>query len=384
MQKEVLFEITKDHLETGMRGYPVGYCTTSNVDEKIGLKYVNHPVSEMINQDPIEVIYLLYYKKFGSVDEVKNFKKLLNQRATLSNETIDAILKLPKKGKPMELFSIALQILGIFEKQDDYREDCLNIIAKLPIITALIINHHAGWSTNFKNDPNKGYMENFTDMLNIPDKDDVLLKEILKIFNLLHYDHGGGNLSVFVGKAVASSLSDMYSSLSAAMNALSGSRHGRANQDCLKFVQDIKNKIGNNPSFEDLKALIIDKIKKHELIYGFGHAVLKVEDPRATIFYEFAKTHFSNDSLACLALMLRDVVPEILKQNTKINDPYPNIDAISGIVLSASGFKYSEYYTILFGLARCVGIAIQIVYERCEARDKKGTPIIRPRYIFKN
>jgi citrate synthase len=80
---------------------------------------------------------------------------------------------------------------------------------------------------------------------------------------------------------------------------------------------------------------------------------------------------------------LREVGPKVLKENPKISDPYPNVDAMSGTILTAAGFPYPEYYTVLFGLSRSVGIAIQIVYERLEARGGKGTPIIRPKYIFK-
>ena len=82
-------------------------------------------------------------------------------------------------------------------------------------------------------------------------------------------------------------------------------------------------------------------------------------------------------------MLLREVAPKVLGENPKISDPYANVDAISGILLTAAGFPYKEYFTLLFGLSRVVGIAIQIVYERCEARGGKGTPIIRPKYIYK-
>jgi citrate synthase len=85
-----------------------------------------------------------------------------------------------------------------------------------------------------------------------------------------------------------------------------------------------------------------------------------------------------------MAHLLRQVGSKVLKENPKISDPYPNVDAISGIMLMAAGFPYPEYYTVLFGLARVVGISRQIVYERQEARDGKGTPIVRPKYFFKS
>jgi len=175
----------------------------------------------------------------------------------------------------------------------------------------------------------------------------------------------------------------MYGALSAAMNGLAGARHGKANQDCLAFVQEIQTELGDDPRESEIEKFLKNKLEHHDLIFGFGHAVLRVEDPRATIFYDFAQKHFSSHPLVKIALILRKVGTKILQENPKIHDPYPNVDAISGSVLSAAGFTYPEYFTILFGLARCVGIAIQIVYERLEAREGKGTPIIRPRYIFK-
>lgn len=383
MREQVLFEITKDHLETGMRGFPVGYCTTSYVDEEKGLFYVGRPLSEMIHFTPIQMIYLLYHKKEGSKEEVQAFEKMLASKARCSDEVVSHIQKLPKSAHPMALFCTAIQILGMFEKTKDYQEDCLNIIAKLPHLAATVINYHAGLEPVKDVTAEIGYMKNFAYMVNFPCEDKELLWKVFRLFNILHYDHGGGNLSTFVGKAVASGMQHMYGSLSAAMNGLSGSRHGRANQDCLEFVKQIQTECKDSLSEEKLEAWIRDKIQHQELIYGFGHAVLRVEDPRATVLYEFAKEHFPKDPLVKTALCLRTVGSKVLKENPKIHNPYPNVDAISGTVLTAAGFPYPEYYTVLFGLARCVGIAIQIVYERCEAREGRGTPIIRPKYIYK-
>lgn len=108
-----------------------------------------------------------------------------------------------------------------------------------------------------------------------------------------------------------------------------------------------------------------------------------MEDPRATVQYEFVKKYYSNHPLVKIALLLRTAGSKILSENPKISDPHANVDAISGTLLTASGFPYPEYFTVLFGLSRSVGIGIQIVYERLEARDGKGTPIIRPKYLYK-
>ncbi|NEU35697.1 citrate synthase, partial [bacterium LRH843] len=84
-----------------------------------------------------------------------------------------------------------------------------------------------------------------------------------------------------------------------------------------------------------------------ELVYGFGHAVLRVEDPRATIFYKAAEEHYKDNPLVRMALLLREAGPKVLKENPKISNPYPNVDAVSGALLSAAGFNYPEYYTVL-------------------------------------
>lgn len=380
---EVLFEIKKENLETGLRGYPVGYCTTSSVDPLKGLFYVGRLVSEIDHWEPEQVIYLLYHGNEGMAEEVAKFSKELRQRAKCSPKLIYHIEQLPRAGHPMKLFAAALLLAGIFEGKNQYREDCLNLIAKIPEIAATVINYHAGWGGTNPSRPELGYMENFTQMLRLPNADSEHLVRAFKLFNILHYDHGGGNLSAFVGKAVASGLEDLYGSISAAMSALAGPRHGKANQDCLTFVQNLVEQLGEDVNEEKVEAALRDKLAKNELIFGFGHAVLRVEDPRATLLYQVTQESYPSHPLVKMAHLLRKTGTKVLKENPKISDPYPNVDAISGIMLTAAGFPYSEYYTVLFGLARVVGISRQIVYEREEARDSKGTPIVRPKYFFK-
>jgi citrate synthase len=381
---KVLFEITEDQLETGMRGFPVGYCSTSFVDPIKGLFYQGKAVSVLAHQTPEQVMYLLYHGKEGSVKEIKEFVSVLHERGHCSQAVIRHIEALPRQGHPMKLLCEALLILGMLESQDNYKEDCLNLIAKIPHLVATVINYHAGWGETPSPNPQLGYMQNFLSMLQIPGKERHRhLPDVMRLFNILHYDHGGGNLSTFVGKAVASGLEDMYGSITSAMCALAGPRHGRANQDCLEFVQDVLDQLGEHATEQDVQKLIHGRLNKKELVFGFGHAVLRAEDPRATTFYEYAQEHFSDHPLIKTALLLRAAGPKVLAQNPKVSNPYPNIDAISGCVLSAAGFAYPEYFTVLFGLSRSIGIAIQIVYERCIAREGKGTPIVRPKYIYK-
>lgn len=381
---EVLFTITKEDLETGMRGFPVGYCTTSTVDPQKGLFYSGKPVDQLADWEPEEVIYLLDFGREGSAEEVRDFSQELYHRGKCSERTLEAIRRLPRSGHPMKLLSAALLITAIIEGKNDYREDYLDLVAKIPEIVATVINYHAGWEGMKKSDPTLGYMENFVHLLNTPHIDRPRLTKVFKLFNILHYDHGGGNLSTFVGKAVASGLEDMYGSISAAMCALAGPRHGRANQDCLEFTQEVLKLLGPGATLKQVDHLLRERLANQQLVFGFGHAVLRVEDPRATVLYKVAEEMYPEDPLCKIAFLLRIAGPKVLKENPKISNPYPNVDAISGALVSAAGFDYSEYFTLLFGMARVVGIARQIVYERCEARGGKGTPIVRPKYIFKS
>lgn len=383
VMQEVIFEITKDHLETGMRGVPVGYCVSSSVDSLKGLLYAGRPLSEIFHWEPIDVIYLLFHGREGSCEEVGLFYKEIVARSKCSSELIEAIRALPRRLDPMALLSSALLICGGLEGVKGYREDCLHLIAKLPEIVANIIHHHAGWGECSPSCPELGYMENFAQMLKVPNVNLEVLTRIFKLFNVLHYDHGGGSLSAFVGKAVASGLGDMYGAVSSAMNALAGPRHGRANQECLKFIKEAYKKLGDRVTVSQMESFIREEWKREELFFGFGHAVLRVEDPRAGVLYEIVNKECFNNPLVKMANLLRIAGTNILKQEPKISNPYPNVDAISGTLLAGMGFDYPEYFTLLFGLSRCVGISLQIVYERTEARNGRGTPIVRPKFFYK-
>jgi citrate synthase len=189
-------------------------------------------------------------------------------------------------------------------------------------------------------------------------------------------DHGGGNLSTFTGKAVASGHASVYVSMSASMGALYGPLHGGANERCLDFVKQV----GTSDEHE-VEKYVRKLLAEGGKVFGFGHAVLRNEDPRARVQYRYCRKHFSDNPLVATALALREAVPPILLEIPKIQNPYPNVDAISGSLLSAAGLPQSEYYTVLFGWSRVVGIAAQIIDERLVLRDGKGVPIYRPRFI---
>ena len=380
MSKKVLFEIEEDHLDTGLRGVPAGHCTTSKVDPQQGLFYRGYPISELAHKDPEEVIHLLYSGEFPSEAELVDFKNELKANSKLNPKVIDHLKSLPLEGHPMKWFLSGINLMGMVNQQGDYRENFLKLVSQLPEMVAAIFRIRNKWGDIIPSNPKLDYMENFAHMLSPPNGSEHLTK-LMRIFNVLHYDHGGGNLSTFTGKAVASGHADMYESMVGAMAALAGPLHGKANQECLRFLKKTYDEI-SNPEDENEVLKFVEKLfNAGGKLYGFGHAVLRIEDPRATMQYELGKEIAGDDPYFKLALLLRKVGSEFLSKQEKISNPYPNVDAVSGSLLNACGLK-EDYYTVLFGLSRCVGIGAQIVYERTEARNGKGTPIVRPKYIY--
>ena len=384
---EILLELTKDHLESGLRGVPVGYCTTSQVEADKGLFYVGNPVEAIGHKDPEEVIYLLLYKQWPSAVQLSGFRRELMSRAAVEEGVLDSLRALPRHGHPMKWFLHALNVLGMYStNKGDYRADCIDLIAKIPTVTAAIFRVRDGWGEPIAPRTDLGYMENFVHMLGVPGLDadkSAKLAKLMRVFEVAHLDHGGGNLSTFTGKTVASGKADMYESMVAAMAGLAGPLHGRANQECLEFIRECVNTVGTiNLNPESVRKMIQAKLDAKQVVYGFGHAVLRVEDPRARLLRSVGEDICPEFPLFKMVKLLAEVVPPILKSNPKISNPYPNVDSASGALLQACGLTEPEYYTVLFGMSRTVGIAAQIVYERCEARNGKGVPIMRPKYYY--
>ena len=378
---EVLFEITNAHLNTGLRGFPVGTVRTSFVSPDKGLHYVGYPVAKVWNVDPEAAVYLLLNKELPTDEQLTAFKAELVERSKVSPAVLNTLAQLPKEGHPMEWLIVGLNLLGMTGKSanNDYLEDGMNVIAKLPTLVAAIFRLREGWGAPIASKPELGLIENFVNMLGVPDADPVKLTKLLRVFYVLHLDHGGGNLSTFTGKSVASGLADMYASLGASMAGLYGPRHGRANQDCLNFLR----KVGTNNK-DEVEAFVRNELANKRLIFGFGHAVLRSEDPRATIQYKLGEEICGDDPLYKTAIAMRERAVKVLKENPKVSNPYPNVDAISGTLLQAVGLANSDYYTVLFGLSRCSGIVAQIVDERVNFRNGKGVAIYRCKYITEN
>lgn len=375
--EEVIFELKNNHLNTGMRGVPVGTCRTSFVTPSEGVHYCGYPISELGGMEPEDVIYLLFNKELPSPEQSKEFKADLASRTALPDGTRAVLSSLPKDGHPMDWLSVGIHTLGMLDGKDDWREDALNLISRMPRLLGLIFRYREGRQDGIPEDnADLSLTERFINTLQLDDVDHDKMRRVLNAYLVLHLDHGGGNLSTFTGKAVASGHASFYASIASAMNALSGPLHGRANQSCLEFVL----KVGTSDPTE-VEAFIRKELEEKRPVFGFGHAVLRAEDPRATYQFALGEEICPEDENFKIIRTLREVAPRVLSENEKISNPNANVDIASGTLLHHVGLTDPEYYTTFFGWARVAGIGAQIVDERTKMRDGKGVPIYRPKYI---
>lgn len=202
--------------------------------------------------------------------------------------------------------------------------------------------------------------------------------DFMRLFLLLHADHEGGNVSAHAAQLVGSALADPYLAYVAAMAGLAGPLHGLANQECLNFLLDVKLKLqGNPPTPEVVGRIVKALLAGGGVIPGYGHAVLRTTDPRFLAQREYAlNTAVRNSDLFKLLDVCYHTIPDILKATGKVSNPYPNVDCHSGVLLQHYGITQSNFYTVLFGVSRAMGIAAQLVWSRL-----LGLPIERPKSV---
>ena len=380
--EETLFNVLESNLDTGLRGIPVGTCQTSYVDPIEGVHYVGYPVEDLVNLEEEDVIYLLLFKELPTPEQSEKFRAELALRGeSLPTGALRVLESLtPGSGHPMDWLAIGIMALGTAEATGDIRSDSMNLIARMPELMARVFLLRGGKKEQlWPRKPELGLVENFVHMLGIEGEEADRMNRVLRFFFILHMDHGGGNLSTFTGKAVASGRASVYSALSSAMNALSGPLHGRANQAVLEFIQ----RIGTSDE-DEVSSFVNAEIDARRPIYGFGHGVLRAEDPRARLLIGLGEEICPDEELYKTVKVLREITPDILKERIpKIRNPYPNVDLGSGTLLHSVGFRKPDYYTTFFGWARVAGICAQILDER-NAREGRGTPIYRPKYIPRN
>jgi citrate synthase len=212
-------------------------------------------------------------------------------------------------------------------------------------------------------------------MLGLPDPEGNFA-QLIRLYLTLHCDHEGGNVSAFTCHTVGSALSDPYYAVSAGLNGLAGPLHGLANQECLQFVLGVRQRFDGVPSDEQLREYAWTTLKEGHVIPGYGHAVLRITDPRFTALHDFGERVCPQDEVFRIVDRVFAIVPGILREQGKAKDPWPNVDAISGALLYHFGLTEFDYYTVLFGVSRALGMCAQLIINRA-----LGTPITRPKSV---
>jgi citrate synthase len=251
-------------------------------------------------------------------------------------------------------------------------EDSMDLIAKLPVVASRIYRNVFNKKVSSAAlDSNKDWSWNYASMMGYDNEDFV---ELMRLYLTIHSDHEGGNVSAHATHLVGSALSDPYLSFSAGLNGLAGPLHGLANQEVLRFILQMRDAIGESVTDEQVKEYCWKLLKSGQVIPGYGHAVLRKTDPRYSCQREFALKHLPKDPLFKLVSQLYNIVPGVLTEHGKTKNPWPNVDAHSGVLLQYYGLKEQDYYTVLFGVSRALGVLAQLVWDRA-----LGLPIERPK-----
>ena len=385
----VISEVTLTQAYGGMRGVKGLVCDTSSVSPDTGLIIRGKPLSDIIDILPEQVLFLLLGDEMPDKDALSDLKSQLSEHAAVPDYIWTILNSMPEDSHPMAMFNTAILAMekeSVFRKnydkglkKDDFwkptLEDGLKLIAKLPAIGAGIYRIRFQKGGLIEPDELLDWGANFAHMLGLNDPDGNL-KKLMRLYLMIHCDHEGGNASAFTSLTIGSTLSDLYYAVSGGLNALAGPLHGLANQECLKFVLEVRDKFGGAPSRDEMEQLCWDRLRNGRVIPGYGHAVLRCPDPRFTAFINFGKEHIENDDVFHIVETLFDVVPDVLKKHGKAKNPWPNVDAASGSLLYHYGLTEFSYYTVLFSISRSMGIISQIVLNRA-----MGIPIMRPKSI---
>ncbi len=386
---KVIDSVSVGALLGGQRGIKSLLCDTSEVPADKGLIIRGIPVMELVDKLPEEVMWLLFTGELPTASELADLQSDLEKRRNVPDFVWHAMEALPKDSHPMAVFNLLILTLerdSVFRKRydegmgkDEYwkaaLEDSLNLIARIPEIAAGVYRWRYDLGPRIAPKPGLDWAANYAHMLGVEDKDGGL-KRLMRLYMVLHTDHESGNVSAHTCHCVASALSDPYYAVSAGLNGLAGPLHGLANQEVLQWLLDVLKKFNGNPSDEQLDAFAHETLSSGRVIPGYGHAVLRVVDPRFTAFLEFGKKECPEGPVFKLAEQVFRVVPEILKGIQKIKDPWPNVDSISGSLLHHYGVTQPRYYTVMFGVSRAIGMCSQIVMSRAW-----GEPIQRPKSI---
>ncbi len=390
---------TVDSVFSGMKGM-IGLITeTSLLDAEEGIRFRGYSIPELREKlpklegttEPLPegLFYLMLTGELPSYDDMYEVGSNWTKRAVVPKHVFEVIDALPISTHPMTQFSIAIMAMqtesefanayrnGVNKK--DYWlytfEDSMNLIARLPRVAAYIYRRTYKNNVHIEPNPKLDWAANFAHMLGYGDNEGF--KELMRLYMVIHADHEGGNVSAHTTHLVGSALSDPYLSFSAAMNGLAGPLHGLANQEVIRWVLELQEALGGGkPSKQQIEDYINKTINEGKVVPGYGHAVLRKTDPRFTAQMEFAKKHMPNDELVNIVWDVYDVAPVILGNFKKIKNPWPNVDAHSGALLVHYGMNEYDFYTVLFGVSRALGVLASLIWDRA-----LGLPIERPKSV---
>jgi citrate synthase len=385
----VISDVSVKQAYGGMRGVKALVCDTSVVPPNEGLIVRGIPIGELKDKLPEEVFYLLITGELPDDVALEDFQKDLKQRSHVPDYVWKTLEGMPDDAHPMAMFSLgilAMENESVFRKRYDEGmkkteywkptlEDGMNLIAKLPTLAAAIYRMRFNKGERIAPDPKLDWGGDYARMLGIDDPSGEFAN-LIRLYMVLHCDHEGGNVSAHSCHCVGSALSDAYYSVSAGLNGLAGPLHGLANQMCLRWVMMVKDKFGGVPTDEQLKEFAWDTLNSGQVIPGYGHAVLRVTDPRYAAFHEFGSKVCAEDDLFQIVDKVYNIVPDVLKEHGKAKDPWPNVDAISGSLLYHFGLTEFQYYTVLFGVSRAMGMTSQLIVSRA-----LGEAIERPKSV---
>ena len=342
-----------------------------------------------------EMTYLLLFGKLPTDGALAGFiKELANQRALPRNFVRDVIMKAPSKDMMNTLARSVLTLYSYDSLADDISlpnvmRQCLNLIAVFPMLSVYgyhAYNHYNNGKSLYIHQPNKSLStaENILRLLRPDKKYTDIEATVLDLALVLHMEHGGGNNSTFTTHVVTSSGTDTYSAIAAALGSLKGPKHGGANIKVMGMFEDLKKNVKDLKDEEEVglylrKLLHKEAFDKKGLIYGMGHAVYSISDPRANIFKGYverlAKSK-GNDADYALYSMVERLAPKIIGEERHIyKGVSANIDFYSGLVYHMLGLP-SELYTPIFACARITGWSAHRLEELINT-DK----IIRPAYV---
>lgn len=396
--KDKVGEVTLDMMYGGMRGIRGLVTETSVLDPEEGIRFRGYSIPECQKvlprgkggkgEEPLPegLFWLLLTGEIPTQEQADAVSKEWNERADIPNHVITMLNNFPSTLHPMSQFSAAITALNTESKfakayhegvkkgvyWEYVYEDAMDMIAKLPTVAAIIYRNLYRDGTSVGTiDPSKDWSWNFAEMLSYEDNDFV---ELMRLYLTIHSDHEGGNVSAHATHLVGSALSDPYLSFAAGMNGLAGPLHGLANQEVLIWLTKLRKDVGDDCTEEQMKQHVWDTLKSGQVVPGYGHAVLRKTDPRYTCQREFALKKLPNDPMFNLVSKVYKVTPDVLLAQGKAANPWPNVDAHSGVLLQYYGMTEMNFYTVMFGVSRALGVMASLVWDRA-----LGLPLERPK-----